>query len=62
MKKEFKMNEYIESNKKNWNERVGIHKKSEFYDVEGFLKGRSSLMKLELEELGDVKGKKILHL
>ena len=56
------MNKYIESNKKNWNERVGIHKKSKLYDVEGFLKGKSSLKSLELAELGDVKGKKILHL
>ncbi|NOR44810.1 MAG: methyltransferase domain-containing protein [Candidatus Delongbacteria bacterium] len=56
------MNKYIESNKKNWNERVEIHKKSKFYDVEGFLKGKSSLKSLELAELGDVKGKKILHL
>ncbi|MDA3838507.1 MAG: class I SAM-dependent methyltransferase [Candidatus Delongbacteria bacterium] len=52
------MNKYFDTNKKNWNERVGIHKKSEFYDVEG----KSSLKSLELEELGDVKGKKILHL
>lgn len=56
------MNKYFEANKKNWNERVGIHKKSEFYDVDGFLKGKSSLDSLELEELGDVKGKKLLHL
>ncbi|MDA3887155.1 MAG: class I SAM-dependent methyltransferase [Candidatus Delongbacteria bacterium] len=56
------MNKYFDTNKKNWNERVGIHKKSEFYDVEGFLKGKSSLKSLELAELGDVKGKKILHL
>ncbi|MBU4486668.1 MAG: class I SAM-dependent methyltransferase [Candidatus Delongbacteria bacterium] len=56
------MNEFMEENKKNWNERVGIHKKSEFYDVEGFLKGKSSLGRLELEELGDIKGKKMLHL
>lgn len=56
------MNEYFNTNKKNWNERVGIHKKSRFYDVEGFIKGRNPLMKLELDELGDVKGKKMLHL
>ncbi|MDD3043847.1 MAG: class I SAM-dependent methyltransferase [Candidatus Delongbacteria bacterium] len=56
------MNEYFNTNKKNWNERVGIHKKSRFYDVEGFIKGRSSLDRLELEELGDVKGKRLLHL
>ncbi len=56
------MNKYFEANKKNWNERVGIHKKSEFYDVDGFLKGNNTLDRLELEELGDVKGKKVLHL
>ncbi len=56
------MNEYFETNKKNWNERVGVHKKSKFYDVEGFLNGRNSLDGLELEELGDVKGKRLLHL
>jgi len=56
------MNKYFEANKKNWNERVSIHKKSKSYDVKGFLKGKSSLDSLELEELGDVKGKKLLHL
>jgi len=56
------MNKYIETNKKNWNERVGIHKKSESYDVKGFLKGKSSLDRLELEEIGEVKEKKLLHL
>lgn len=56
------MENYFDTNKKNWNERVGIHKKSKFYDVEGFLKGKNSLKSLELGELGDVKGKKILHL
>ena len=56
------MNEYFETNKKNWNERVGIHSKSKAYDVEGFLKGKNPLKKLELDVLGDIKGKKILHL
>ena len=56
------MDEYIDTNKKNWNERVEIHKKSKFYDVEGFINGKNSLKSLELAELGDVKEKKILHL
>ena len=53
---------YLEINRKSWNERVDAHYASEFYDVEGFLKGKSSLNDIELELLGNVEGKKILHL
>ncbi|WP_372794145.1 class I SAM-dependent methyltransferase [Lutibacter sp.] len=53
---------YFEVNKDTWDKKVGIHSKSEFYDVEGFLKGKTSLNNYELEELGDVKGKTLLHL
>ena len=35
---------------------------SAFYDLEGFKKGASSLTRIELSELGDVKGKTLLHL
>ncbi|MCC9071084.1 class I SAM-dependent methyltransferase [Flavobacterium sp. F-65] len=55
-------NNYIEVNKQSWNSRVESHLKSEFYDIEGFLKGNTSLNSIELELLGDVKGKSILHL
>jgi SAM-dependent methyltransferase len=54
--------EYLEINRKSWNEKTEIHLKSDFYDVKGFLKGKSSLNSIELSLLGDVKGKKILHL
>lgn len=53
---------YIEINRNSWNNRTETHLKSDFYDVEGFLKGKSSLNEIELNLLGDVKGKKILHL
>lgn len=53
---------YIELNRKSWNNRTETHVKSAFYDVAGFMKGRSSLNKIELDLLGDVSGKKILHL
>src|SRR5687768_7525547 len=53
---------YIEINKDSWNNRTDSHLKSEFYDVEGFLKGKSSLNDIELTLLGDVQGKSILHL
>lgn len=54
--------DYIEVNKKSWNKRTDAHVSSDFYDVEGFLKGKSSLNEIELNLLGDVRGKSILHL
>jgi len=53
---------YFEENKKLWNQRTVVHKDSSFYDVASFLQGKSSLNEIELQELGNVKGKKILHL
>jgi 2-polyprenyl-3-methyl-5-hydroxy-6-metoxy-1,4-benzoquinol methylase len=53
---------YIEINKKSWNSRVDTHVSSEFYDMENFLNGKNSLKSIELELLGDLKGKKVLHL
>jgi len=53
---------YIEINRQSWNNRTETHLKSEFYDMDGFLKGKSSLNSIELNLLGDVKGKSILHL
>lgn len=55
-------NNYIEINKHSWNNRTETHLKSPFYNLEGFLKGESSLNPIELEILGDIKGKSILHL
>ena len=56
------MEKYIEVNKNLWNAKTGIHVKSDFYDVESFKKGKSSLNHIELDALGDVKGKTLLHL
>ena len=59
MKKE---DNYIEKNKQSWNKRLESHLKSDFYDLEGFLKGKTSLNNIELDLLGDIRGKDILHL
>ena len=59
---ENKNNKYFEVNKDTWNKKVSIHSKSDFYDIEGFKKGKTSLNTYEIEELGDVKGKSLLHL
>ncbi|NOQ72484.1 MAG: methyltransferase domain-containing protein [Crocinitomix sp.] len=53
---------YLEINKDSWNKRTASHLTSDFYDVEGFLNGKNSLNSIELDLLGDVKGKRILHL
>lgn len=53
---------FFKVNKDTWNKKVSIHSKSEFYDVEGFKKGKTSLNAYELEEMGEVKGKTLLHL
>ena len=57
------MDKYLKNNRELWNEITPIHACSAFYDVEGFKKGRSSMLyPIELEEMGDVTGKSLLHL
>lgn len=54
--------DYIKKNKASWNDKTDHHFKSEFYNVDAFLKGKGSLNDIELELLGDISGKTILHL
>lgn len=56
------MEDYLRRNRDLWDELTPIHARSEFYDVDGFKSGRSTLKSIELEELGDVSGKTFLHL
>lgn len=56
------MKNYLEINRNSWNAKVEPHLKSDFYFVDEFLKGRTSLNSIELQLLGDIKGKKVLHL
>ena len=56
------MDSYMRMNRELWNELTPIHARSEFYDVEGFKAGKSTLKSIELEELGEVSGKSLLHL
>jgi len=53
---------YINVNKDSWNKKVEVNYNSKFYDVKTFLITKNSLNKIELELLGDVSQKKILHL
>lgn len=52
----------FQTNKDTWNRKVTHHKDSDFYNIEAFKKGESSLNKYELEALGNVEGKSLLHL
>ena len=53
---------YLDKNKDSWNRRTEYHLTSEFYDVKGFLEGKSSLKSIETELLGNIQGKSVLHL
>ena len=56
------MEDYIKINKQSWNNKTAVHIDSDFYDNDNFIKGKSTLNSIELDLLGDVNGKKILHL
>lgn len=56
------MENYSEINRKQWNERVEPHYTSDFYKVSDFIAGKTSLNDTELELLGNIRGKKLLHL
>lgn len=53
---------YFEANKQLWNQRTAIHKDSSFYDLAEFKAGKNVLTPIELNEVGNVDGKKMLHL
>lgn len=45
-----------------WDERVALHVSGSFYDVEGFVAGRSTLRPFEVTEMGSVTGATLVHL
>ena len=52
----------MEVNRLQWDERAPLHVASEFYDVDSFRAGKSTLESVEVEEVGDVTGRDLLHL
>lgn len=54
--------DYFNQNMQFWDDRVPIHIKSDFYDLDGFLKGASTLTEIEQVYLGNVAGQRVLHL
>jgi SAM-dependent methyltransferase len=55
---------FFETNRRNWEERVPIHVRDATgcYNIEAFLAGRTTLGRIEAAELGDVGGRRTLHL
>lgn len=56
------MDNYLDINRNSWNNIVDVHVASAMYNMDAFLAGTSSLNDIELRLLGDVSGKRILHL
>lgn len=56
------MDERLKTNRRLWDEWTRVHRDSPFYDVPAFLAGSDSLNALEVEEVGPVDGRRLLHL
>ncbi len=56
--------DFFETNRRNWEERVPIHRRdvTGFYNIDAFVAGRSDIGPVEAAELGDVGGRRRLHL
>lgn len=62
LKQRIELNQIFDTNKAAWNLISPAHEYAAFYDIPNFVKTKNSLHKIELDALGNVKGKKILHL
>src|SRR6266699_7088150 len=56
------MDDYTKANLEWWNEAATVHSQGEGYDLATFKAGKTKLHPLELAEVGDVAGKRLLHL
>ncbi|MEM9595400.1 MAG: class I SAM-dependent methyltransferase [Acidobacteriota bacterium] len=53
---------HLDANRRLWDHWTDLHHGAKFYDVDGFLRGESTLRPIEVEEVGDVAGRSLLHL
>jgi SAM-dependent methyltransferase len=54
--------DWLRLNRENWNDRTRVHAASDAYDLPGFRAGASTLRPFEIDELGAVAGKRLVHL
>ena len=52
----------MDLNREYWDESTDMHARGNVYGIEDFRAGRCQLHRIEVEELGDVSGKRLLHL
>ena len=57
-----RLEKYFEANQKMWDAFAKLHIDSETYGTKEFLQGKTTLKSIELEELGNVRDKTLLHL
>ncbi|MEO6583015.1 MAG: class I SAM-dependent methyltransferase, partial [Ferruginibacter sp.] len=53
---------HFNDNRLSWNKRTAVHKDSAFYNLAEFKSGAPSLNETEINALGDVQSKSLLHL
>ena len=58
------MTDHVETNRRNWDERAAIHARDTTgdYMLDRFRAGEDALHSIEATELGDISGKRVLHL
>lgn len=58
------MTDYLDINRRNWDQRAAIHARDTTgdYRIDRFLAGEDILHPIEATELGDISGKRVLHL
>lgn len=56
------MREELELNREHWDEATRLHTRGNVYGAEDFKGGACRLHRVEVEEVGDVRGKRLLHL
>jgi SAM-dependent methyltransferase len=56
------MDEFVEDNRRHWEELAALHPGTDFYGVDAFLDGECTLDPIEPREIGDVEDASMLHL
>lgn len=56
------MDEYLDANRRLWDAWAELHEPNEAYGLDAFRAGRDPLEPEELAEIGDVRGRSLLHL
>jgi SAM-dependent methyltransferase len=56
------MRKELELNRGHWDEATRLHTRGNVYGIEDFKAGQCRLHRVEVEEVGDVRGKRLLHL